>query len=77
MSTKPQAMSMKMTSSKTGETVQLRIVGKVLYINGGAGTAKDLTVNSTSAAEADKNLAAEAKGEDTTDLAELVKDAQG
>jgi hypothetical protein len=57
--------------------VQLRIVGKVLYINGGAGTAKDLTVNSTSAAEADKNLAAEAKSEDTTDLAELVKDAQG
>jgi hypothetical protein len=34
-------------------------------------------VNSTSAAEADKNLAAVAKSEDTTDLAELVKDAQG
>ncbi len=42
MTTEPQAMSMKMTSSKSGGTVQLRIVGKALYINGGPETAKEL-----------------------------------
>lgn len=42
MSVQPQAMSMKMTSTKTDGTVQLRIVGKALYINGGAGTAKEM-----------------------------------
>ncbi|MEW1647697.1 DUF1396 domain-containing protein [Streptomyces sp. NPDC091219] len=42
MTTEPQAMSMKMTSSKSGGTVQLRVVGKALYINGGPGTAKEL-----------------------------------
>ncbi|MGR3871926.1 DUF1396 domain-containing protein [Streptomyces graminifolii] len=42
MTTEPQAMTMKMTSSKSGGTVQLRIVGKALYINGGPETAKEL-----------------------------------
>ncbi|MER7929402.1 DUF1396 domain-containing protein [Streptomyces sp. NPDC096057] len=42
MTTEPQAMSMKMTSSKSGGTVQLRLVGKALYLNGGPGTAKEL-----------------------------------
>ncbi|MGW3311721.1 DUF1396 domain-containing protein [Streptomyces sp. NPDC001073] len=42
MTTEPQAMTMKMTSSTSGGTVQLRIVGKALYINGGPETAKEL-----------------------------------
>ncbi len=44
MTTEPRAMSMKMTSAKSGGTVQLRIriVGKALYIDGGPETAKEL-----------------------------------
>ncbi|MFJ9898686.1 DUF1396 domain-containing protein [Streptomyces sp. NPDC091280] len=42
MSMKPQAMSMRMTSSKTGSTVQLRVVDKALYLNGGPEAAKEL-----------------------------------
>ncbi|WP_406459079.1 DUF1396 domain-containing protein [Streptomyces sp. NBC_01622] len=42
MSMKPQAMSMRMTSAKTGSTVQVRVVDKALYLNGGAETAREL-----------------------------------
>ncbi|MFD4556222.1 DUF1396 domain-containing protein [Streptomyces sp. NPDC058469] len=80
MSTKPQALSMRMSSAKSGDTVELRVVGKALYMNGGAeaakemggkswlkldtsalgGAASDLSANSMSAAEAEKNPASEA-----------------
>ncbi|MEU8585585.1 DUF1396 domain-containing protein [Streptomyces sp. NPDC048664] len=44
MSMKPLAMTMKMSSSvqKTAEPVEIRYVGSVMYINGGAEAAKEL-----------------------------------
>ncbi|MFJ3235444.1 DUF1396 domain-containing protein [Streptomyces sp. NPDC086787] len=42
MNTKPLAMSMKITSSQSPDPVELRMVDKALYINGGAAAAKEL-----------------------------------
>ncbi|MEV0735996.1 DUF1396 domain-containing protein [Streptomyces sp. NPDC050549] len=42
MSMKPQAMSMRKTSARTGTTVQVRVLDRALYLNGGAEKAKEL-----------------------------------
>jgi hypothetical protein len=42
MSTKPLAMSMKMHASMVDDTVEMRMVGKALYLGGGGAVAKEL-----------------------------------
>ncbi|MEU3980209.1 DUF1396 domain-containing protein [Streptomyces sp. NPDC026672] len=42
MSVKPLAMSMRMSSSKASEEVELRLVDQALYVNGGAEAAKEM-----------------------------------